>query len=195
MGGKKEYYVHESSIVDEGAEIGAGTKIWHFSHVLKGAKIGSNCGIGQGCCIAGAAVIGDNVRLQNGISVYDAVTIEDDAFCGPHMVFTNVLNPRSFISRKHEYLPTRLCKGCSVGAGSVIICGNTVGRYAMVGSGSVVTKDIKPFALVYGNPARQHGWVGICGTKLHFDENNLAVGEDGRRYVLKNDEVFPEDEI
>ena len=142
----KPYFVHPSSVVEEGATIGEGTKLWHFCHVFGGAKIGKNCVIGQGCSIAARAVLGHGVKLQNGVSVYDGVVLEDDVFCGPHMVFTNVVNPRAFIQRKDEFRPTRICRGATLGAAAVIICGHTVGMYAMVGAGAVVTRDVPPFA-------------------------------------------------
>ncbi|MBN2711317.1 MAG: N-acetyltransferase [Planctomycetes bacterium] len=185
-------FIHPSSVVDDGAIIGDGTKIWHFCHVFSGAKIGRNCGIGQGCSIAKTVVIGDGCKLQNGISVYDGVVLEEDVFCGPHMVFTNVHNPRAFVERKHEYRQTRICKGASIGAGAVIVCGITVGAYAFVGAGSVVTKDVKPYALVYGNPARQYGWVSREGDKLNFNDGERAVSQTGAVYVLDGDNVNEE---
>lgn len=153
------YFKHESSYVDEGAEIGDGTKIWHFCHVMSGAKIGSNCSLGQNVNVGGKAVIGNGVKIQNNVSVYDDVIVEDDVFLGPSMVFTNVINPRAFVQRKDEYKQTLLKKGCSIGANVTIVCGVTIGEYAMVGAGSVVTKDVPPYALVYGNPVRVHGEV------------------------------------
>ena len=152
-----EYFVHESSYVDDGAEIGQGTKIWHFCHIMSGAKIGSNCSLGQNVNVGGKAVIGNGVKIQNNVSVYDDVIVEDDVFLGPSMVFTNVINPRAFVQRKDEYKQTLLKKGCSIGANVTIVCGVTIGEYALVGAGSVVTKDVPPYALVYGNPARVHG--------------------------------------
>lgn len=160
------YFKHESSYVDEGAEIGDGTKIWHFCHIMGGAKIGKNCSLGQNVNVGGRAVIGDGVKIQNNVSVYDDVVVEDDVFLGPSMVFTNVINPRAFIQRKDEYKRTLLRKGCSIGANVTIVCGVTVGEYAMVGAGSVVTRDVPPYALVYGNPARVHGKVDEAGNKV-----------------------------
>jgi UDP-2-acetamido-3-amino-2,3-dideoxy-glucuronate N-acetyltransferase len=157
------YFVHESSYVDEGAEIGEGTKVWHFCHIMAGAKIGKKCSIGQNVNIGSRAVIGDGVKIQNNVSVYDDVIIEDDVFCGPSCVFTNVINPRAFIERKHEYRKTVVKKGASIGANATIICGVTIGEYALIGAGSVVTRDVPPHALVYGNPARVRGRVGEDG--------------------------------
>lgn len=153
------YFKHESSYVDEGAEVGEGTKIWHFCHVMSGAKIGKNCSLGQNVNVGGKAVIGDGVKIQNNVSVYDDVVIEDDVFCGPSCVFTNVINPRAFVERKHEYKQTVIKKGVSIGANATIVCGVSVGEYALIGAGSVVTKDVPAYALVYGSPARVRGKV------------------------------------
>lgn len=160
------YFKHESSYVDEGAEIGEGTKIWHFCHVMSGAKIGEKCSLGQNVNVGGKAVIGNGVKIQNNVSIYDSVEIEDDVFCGPSMVFTNVINPRAFVERKNEYKKTVLKKGCSIGANATVVCGVTIGEYALVGAGSVVTKDVPPYSLVYGNPARVHGKVDKEGNIL-----------------------------
>lgn len=160
------YFKHESSYVDDGAEIGEGTKIWHFSHVMTGAKIGEKCSLGQNVNVGGKAVIGNGVKIQNNVSIYDGVEIEDDVFCGPSMVFTNVINPRAFVERKTEYKKTVLKKGCSIGANATVVCGVTIGEYALVGAGSVVTKDVPPYSLVYGNPARVHGKVDKEGNIL-----------------------------
>lgn len=160
------YFKHESSYVDEGAEIGEGTKIWHFCHVMSGAKIGKNCSLGQNVNVGGKAVIGDGVKIQNNVSVYDNVVIEDDVFCGPSCVFTNVINPRAFVERKHEYKQTVIKKGASIGANATIVCGVTVGEYALIGAGSVVTKDVPAYALVYGSPARVRGKVDKEGNIL-----------------------------
>lgn len=160
------YFKHESSYVDEGAEIGEGTKIWHFCHVMSGAKIGKNCSLGQNVNIGGKAIIGDGVKIQNNVSVYDNVVIEDDVFCGPSCVFTNVINPRAFVERKHEYKQTVIKKGASIGANATIVCGVTVGEYALIGAGSVVTKDVPAYALVYGSPARVRGKVDKEGNIL-----------------------------
>lgn len=192
--GPSSFFVHRSSVVDEGAEIGEGTKIWHFCHVSKGAVIGRNCILGQGCFVGSTARIGDRVKVQNGVSVYDGVILEEGVFCGPKMVFTNVFNPRALIERKDQFRPTRVGLGATIGAGAVVVCGHTIGRYALIGAGAVVTRDVPPFALVYGNPARRHGWVGKCGTKLVFDESGRATGEDDTGYLLRDGNVIPEDE-
>ena len=188
------FFVHPSSVVDQGAQIGEGTKIWHFCHVSKGAVIGRNCIVGQGCFVGSTAVIGDRVKVQNGIHVFSGVILEDGVFCGPQMVFTNVINPRALIERKDQFRPTRVCMGATIGAGAVVVCGHTIGRYALIGAGAVVTRDVPPFGLVYGSPARRHGWVGKCGTKLVFDESGRATGEDGTVYFLRNGNVTAEDE-
>jgi UDP-2-acetamido-3-amino-2,3-dideoxy-glucuronate N-acetyltransferase len=160
------FFAHESSYVDDGCQIGDDTKIWHFCHVMKGARIGRRCNIGQNVVISPDVVIGDNVKVQNNVSIYTGVVLEDDVFCGPSMVFTNVVNPRSHVSRKDEYRPTLVQRGATLGANSTIVCGHTVGRYAFVGAGSVVTKDVPDFALVVGNPGRIAGWMCDCGVKL-----------------------------
>ena len=164
------YFKHESSYVDDGAIVGEGTKIWHFSHVMSGAKIGERCSLGQNVNVGGKAVIGNGVKIQNNVSIYDAVEIEDDVFCGPSMVFTNVINPRAFVERKAEYKKTVLKKGCSIGANATIICGVTIGEYALVGAGSVVTKDVPPYALVYGVPAHVMGKVDKEGNILEEEK-------------------------
>jgi UDP-2-acetamido-3-amino-2,3-dideoxy-glucuronate N-acetyltransferase len=160
------YFVHESSYVDEGCEIGEGTKIWHFSHVMSGARLGQRCNIGQNVVISPRVVIGNNVKIQNNVSVYTGVVLEDDVFCGPSMVFTNVVNPRSHVSRKDEYRETLVRRGASLGANSTVVCGHSIGQYAFVGAGAVVTKDVPDYALVVGNPGRIVGWMCQCGIKL-----------------------------
>jgi UDP-2-acetamido-3-amino-2,3-dideoxy-glucuronate N-acetyltransferase len=160
------FFAHESSYVDDGCQIGEDTTIWHFCHVMKGARIGRRCNIGQNVVISPDVVIGDNVKVQNNVSIYTGVVLEDDVFCGPSMVFTNVINPRSHVSRKDEYRPTLVKRGATLGANSTIVCGHTVGRYAFVGAGAVVTKDVPDFALVVGNPGRIAGWMCDCGVKL-----------------------------
>lgn len=166
MSPEAPYFVHQSSYVDEGCEIGAGTSIWHFSHVMTGARIGRGCNIGQNVVISPQVVIGDNVKIQNNVSVYTGVVLEDDVFCGPSMVFTNVINPRSHVSRKHEYLATLVKRGASLGANATIVCGHSIGAYAFVGAGAVVTRDVPDHALVTGNPGRVVGWMCRCGVKL-----------------------------
>ena len=160
------YFKHESSYVDEGVEVGEGTKIWHFCHVMSGAKIGKNCSLGQNVNVGGKAIIGDGVKIQNNVSVYDNVVLEDDVFCGPSCVFTNVINPRAFVERKHEYKQTVIKRGASIGANATVVCGVTVGEYALIGAGSVVTKDVPAYALVYGSPARVRGKVDKEGNIL-----------------------------
>lgn len=161
-----DYFVHESSYIDEGCQIGAGTKIWHFSHVMTGAVIGKGCNIGQNVVVSPDVVVGDNVKIQNNVSIYTGVILEDDVFCGPSMVFTNVVNPRSHVSRRNEYQRTLVGRGASLGANSTVICGHTIGQYAFIGAGAVVTKDVPPYALVVGNPGRIAGWMCECGVKL-----------------------------
>ncbi len=168
-------FVHPSSYVDDGCEIGAGTKIWHFSHIMSGCKIGKNCNIGQNVVISPDVVLGCNCKIQNNVSVYTGVRCEDDVFLGPSMVFTNVVNPRAAVSRKDEYRPTLLKRGTSVGANATIVCGHTLGEYCLIGAGSVVTKDVPAYALMAGNPARRIGWVSAHGEKLHFDEEGMAT--------------------
>lgn len=164
-----QVYVHPSSFVDDGAQIGRGTKVWHFSHVMGTARIGDHCVLGQNVFIASGVSIGNGVRLQNNVSVYEGVTLEDEVFCGPSVVFTNVSTPRSFVSRRSEYMPTRVKRGATLGANSTIICGNTIGEYAMVGAGAVVTKDVPDYALVIGVPARRVGWVCRCGERIRVE--------------------------
>ncbi|MBP5307255.1 MAG: N-acetyltransferase [Paludibacteraceae bacterium] len=168
------FFKHETAIVDAGAVVGDGTKIWHFSHVMADCVIGDDCNLGQNVVISPKVRLGRGVKVQNNVSVYTGVVCEDDVFLGPSMVFTNVINPRAFISRKEEFRPTILRKGCSVGANATVVCGHEIGAYALVGAGSVVTHDVKPYALVIGNPARQTGWVSEYGMKLQFDSNGYA---------------------
>lgn len=186
-----DVFIHDTAIIDAGSEIGKNTKIWHFSHVMSGAKVGENCNIGQNVMIANGAVIGNNVKIQNNVSIYDGVILEDDVFVGPSVVFTNVKNPRSFISRKHEFKPTRVAKGATIGANTTIICGNLIGAYAMIGAGAVITKDVKPYALMVGNPAMQIGWVSEAGVKLDLDQSNCGVClETGEKYRLENNQIM-----
>ena len=182
-----DYFVHETSIIDDTSltTIGKGTRIWHWCHIVSGAVIGEDCVLGQNCYVGGAARLGDNVRVQNNVSIYDQVILEDDVFCGPSMVFTNVINPRSHVDRKAEYLETRVCKGASIGANATIICGNKIGKYAFIAAGAVVTKNIPDYALVAGVPARQLGWVSRSGQQLQFDDSYKAVcPETGETYIL-----------
>ncbi len=169
------FFLHPSSFIDENVIIGSGTKIWHFSHVISGSRIGENCSFGQNSVIGPNAIIGNGVKVQNNISIYDGVIIEDDVFLGPSMVFTNVINPRSFIVRKSEYKKTLLKKGCSIGANVTIVCGVTIGEYALIGAGAVVTRDVKPYGLVVGNPAKQIGWVSRFGENMHLPVSGSGV--------------------
>ncbi len=177
-----DVFIHPTATVDPGAIIGRGTKIWHYCHVMKGARLGERCILGQNVFVGATAVIGDRVKIQNNVSVYDAVTLEDEVFCGPSMVFTNVIVPRAFIERKNEYRPTRICKGATLGANSTILCGHTVGAYALVGAGAVVTRDVRAYALVLGVPGRQSGWVCRCGITLREEAGALVCPECGARY-------------
>lgn len=187
------YFLHESSFVDEGATIGDGTKIWHFSHVMTGCTIGERCNIGQNVVISPDVIIGKNVKIQNNVSVYTGVILEDDVFCGPSAVFTNVTNPRSHVVRRHEYRRTLVKRGASLGANCTIVCGVTIGMYAFVGAGAVVTRDVADFALVYGNPARQRGWMCACGVKLEPDRGGETVvcRECKARYLLSGEGLQP----
>ncbi|MDP4207312.1 MAG: DapH/DapD/GlmU-related protein [Bacteroidota bacterium] len=185
-----EYFVHPSAIIDEGCQIGKGTKIWHFSHVMSNCTLGENCNLGQNVVVSPDVVLGNNVRVQNNVSIYTGVICEDDVFLGPSMVFTNVINPRSAISRKSEYKSTLVEKGATIGANATIVCGHTIGRYAFIGAGAVVTKDVKPYALVVGNPSRQTGWMSEYGHKLHFDSDGIAVCPESReKYILEEGNV------
>jgi len=180
------YFAHESSYIDEGCEIGDGTKIWHFTHVMPGARIGRGCNIGQNVVISPRVVIGDNVKIQNNVSVYTGVVLEDDVFCGPSMVFTNVINPRSHVSRRDEYRQTLVRRGATLGANATVVCGYVVGRYAFVGAGSVVTRDVPDYALVVGNPGRVTGWMCECGVKLPGGARRpvqARCGSCGRQFI------------
>lgn len=185
-----DYFAHETAIVDANVTIGDKTKIWHFSHILSNTIIGDNCSFGQNCVVGPKVTIGNGVKVQNNVSIYEGVIIEDDVFLGPSMVFTNVINPRSFIVRRDEFLQTVLKKGCSIGANATIVCGNNIGRYALVGAGAVVTKEIADYALVVGNPAKQKGWVSAYGHKLQFNDDGFATcKESGQQYQLENNSV------
>lgn len=184
------YFSHPTAIIDAGAKIGEGTKIWHFSHVMPTAVIGSKCSIGQNVYIDNNTIIGNNVKIQNNVSVYNGVILEDDVFVGPSMVFTNVINPRSFIERKTEFKQTLVKKGASIGANAVIVCGNTIGEYAFIGAAAVVTKDVPAYALMVGNPAKQMGWVSAYGHRLAFDIMGFATcPESKQQYKLEDDKV------
>lgn len=185
-----DYFVHTTAVVDAPCSIGRGTRIWHFTHIMADSEIGEDCNIGQNVVISPKVILGKNVRIQNNVSVYTGVVCEDDVFLGPSMVFTNVINPRSFICRKDEFRKTLVCKGASIGANATIVCGHKIGAYAMIGAGAVITKDVKPYALVVGNPAKQIGWVSEHGMKLEFDKDGYAIcSETGQRYKLQNDFV------
>jgi UDP-2-acetamido-3-amino-2,3-dideoxy-glucuronate N-acetyltransferase len=185
-----DYYVHPSSFIDDNCVIGEGTKIWHFCHVMSGSTIGKNCNLGQNVVVSPKVILGNNVRVQNNVSIYEGVICEDDVFLGPSMVLTNVINPRSAISRKDEYRKTLIKKGASIGANATIICGHTIGEYAFIGAGAVVTRDVPAFALITGNPGRQQGWMSEHGHRLVFNEENMATcPESGQQYLLKDETV------
>lgn len=185
-----KYFAHETAVIDEGCEIGEGTKIWHFSHVMPNCKLGKKCNIGQNVVISSDVVLGNNVKVQNNVSIYTGVICEDDVFLGPSMVFTNVINPRSGVNRRGQYSKTIAKKGASIGANATIVCGNDIGEYAFIGAGAVVTKYVPPYALVVGNPARQIGWMSEYGHRLNFDENNEAICAESReKYILEKNLV------
>jgi UDP-2-acetamido-3-amino-2,3-dideoxy-glucuronate N-acetyltransferase len=188
----RDYFVHESSYIDDDVTIGAGTRIWHFCHIMSGAVIGPRCSIGQNVGIGGGARLGRNVKVQNNVSIYDEVTLEDDVFCGPSMVFTNVINPRAAIVRKHEYRPTLVRKGATLGANATIVCGHTIGRYAFIGAGAVVTRDVPDYALVVGNPGQIKGYMCQCGVKLSFADETAVCEACGLRYRKTGAGVTPD---
>ena len=184
------YFAHESAFIDEPCTIGNGTKIWHFSHIMANCSLGENCNVGQNVVISPDVHLGKNVKVQNNVSIYTGVNCEDDVFLGPSMVFTNVINPRSAVNRKSEYMRTTVRKGASIGANATIVCGNDIGKFAFIGAGAVVVKEINPYALVVGNPSKQIGWISEFGHRLDFDENGLAIcPESKEKYELKNDLV------
>lgn len=184
------YFVHPTAVIDDGCEIGAGVKIWHFSHIMPGCKIGDNCNIGQNVVVSPKVILGKNVRVQNNVSIYEGVICEDDVFLGPSMVFTNVINPRSAVSRKEEFKKTIVKKGASIGANATIVCGHNIGEFAFIGAGAVVTKEIAAYSLVVGNPARHVGWMSEYGIKLSFDKNNKAVcSESQQEYLLEGNHL------
>jgi len=186
----KEYYIHPTAIADEGCEIGPGTKIWHFSHIMNNCVIGANCNLGQNVVVSPGVVLGRNVKVQNNVSIYSGVTCEDDVFLGPSMVFTNIINPRSAVVRRDQYAKTLVKKGATIGANATVICGHTIGEYALIGAGAVVTKDVPSYALVVGNPARQMGWVSEYGHTLKFNGKGVAeCPESKEKYILENKQV------
>lgn len=187
---EKEYFAHETAIVDENCNIAKGVKIWHFSHVMSNCEIGENCNIGQNVVISPEVILGKNVKVQNNVSIYTGVICEDDVFLGPSMVFTNVTNPRSGVNRRGQYTQTIVKKGASIGANATIVCGHDIGEYAFIGAGAVITKEVKPYALVVGNPAKQTGWMSEYGHRLLFNNDNIAVcAESGEKYLLENEFV------
>ncbi len=185
------FFAHETAIIDENCIIGSGTKIWHFSHVMSNCVIGENCNIGQNVVISPEVVLGRNVKVQNNVSIYTGVTCDDDVFLGPSMVFTNVINPRSAVNRKSEYAKTHVGKGATIGANSTIVCGHDIGEYAFIGAGAVITKNVKPYALMVGNPAKQLGWMSENGHRLKFNDQNIAIcPETGEKYELRENQVY-----
>jgi len=184
------YYAHSTAVIDDNCQIGDGTKIWHFSHVMSGAVIGNNCNLGQNVVVSPKVVLGNNVRVQNNVSIYEGVICEDDVFLGPSMVLTNVINPRSAVSRKNEYKKTLIKRGASIGANATIVCGNTIHEFAFIGAGTVVTKDVPAYALIVGNPGRQVGWMSEYGHRLHFDDQQKAICPESKEvYKLENNSV------
>lgn len=187
---KEDYFAHETAVIDQGSTIGKGTKIWHFSHIMPDCVIGENCNIGQNVVVSPEVILGNNVKVQNNVSIYSGVVCEDNVFLGPSMVFTNVSNPRSAVNRHGMYKKTMVRKGASIGANATIVCGNEIGAYAFIGAGSVITKPVKPYALVVGNPGKQVGWMSEFGHRLNFDENNTAAcKESGVKYILQNNSI------
>jgi UDP-2-acetamido-3-amino-2,3-dideoxy-glucuronate N-acetyltransferase len=188
--GKEEYFAHETAVIDEGCKIGKGCRIWHFSHIMSGAILGESCNLGQNVLVSTDVVLGNNVKVQNNVSIYTGVICEDDVFLGPSMVFTNIVNPRSGVIRKDQYVKTLVRKGATIGANATIICGNTLGSYCFIGAGAVVTRDVPSYALVVGNPGKQLGWMSEFGHRLKFDDTNRATcPESGEIYELANERV------
>jgi UDP-2-acetamido-3-amino-2,3-dideoxy-glucuronate N-acetyltransferase len=187
---EREFSAHDTAVIDEGCTIGKGTKIWHFSHIMKEAVIGENCNIGQNVVVSPGVILGNNVKVQNNVSIYTGVICEDDVFLGPSMVFTNISNPRSAVIRRDRYVTTMVRRGASIGANATIVCGNEIGEYSLIGAGAVITKNVKPFALVVGNPGRQTGWVSEYGHKLAFNSEGVALcPESGQKYLLADERV------
>ena len=185
-----EYFAHETAVIDVGCSIGKGTKIWHFCHIMPNAVLGEQCNIGQNCVISSEVILGNNVKVQNNVSIYTGVVCEDDVFLGPSMVFTNVMNPRSAINRRNQYTKTLVRKGTSIGANATIVCGNDLGKYCFIGAGAVITKEVKDYALMVGNPAKQIGWISEFGHRLVFDDKNIGVCEESsQKYKLENNQV------
>lgn len=184
------YFAHETAVIDEGCTIGEGSKVWHFSHLMSGCSVGNNCNIGQNCVISPGVSLGNNVKVQNNVSLYTGVLVEDDVFLGPSCVFTNVINPRSAVPRRDQYMRTVIRKGATIGANATVVCGKEIGEYAFIAAGAVITREVLPFALVAGNPARQIGWMSEYGHRLHFNADNIAIcPESGDRYELNNNRV------
>lgn len=182
--------IHSSAVVDEGAVVGAGTKVWHFSHIMKDAVLGENCNIGQNVVVSPGVILGNNVKVQNNVSIYTGVSCEDDVFLGPSCVFTNVINPRSAVNRRSQYAKTKVGRGATIGANATIVCGNDIGEYAFIGAGAVVTKHVPAYALLVGNPARQIGWMSRFGNRLHFNKEGFAqCAESGEQYMLSTDGI------
>jgi len=187
---EKEYFAHETAVIDEGCTIGKGARIWHFTHIMSHAVLGENCNLGQNVLVSNDVILGNNVKVQNNVSIYTGVICEDDVFLGPSMVFTNIINPRSAVIRKDEYVKTLVAKGATIGANATIICGNNLGKYCFIGAGALVNRPVKPYSLVVGNPARHIGWMSEYGHRLNFNEEGLAVcPESNERYRLHNGEV------
>ena len=187
---KEEVFIHETAVIDEPCTIGSGSKIWHFSHIMPDSVLGDNCNLGQNVVVSSKVILGNNVKVQNNVSIYTGVICEDDVFLGPSMVFTNIINPRSAVIRRDKYVSTLIKRGASIGANATVICGNTIGEFALIGAGSVITRDIAPYALVVGNPAKQIGWVSEYGNRLEFGESGKATcDESGQEYLLENNSV------
>jgi UDP-2-acetamido-3-amino-2,3-dideoxy-glucuronate N-acetyltransferase len=188
---EKDYFAHETAVIDEGCQIGKGSRIWHFTHIMTGAVLGENCNLGQNVLVSSDCILGNNVKVQNNVSIYTGVKCEDDVFLGPSMVFTNVLNPRSAVIRRDEYIKTLVQKGATIGANATIICGNTLGAFCFIGAGAVVTRDVPPYALIVGNPGKHAGWMSEYGHSLRFDaDGHASCPESGDKYELKNENVF-----